>query len=518
MVRLLESPELRVAFQLLFKTKNVESKILSLDNYIKRNLSTVNAAAFRPIGGVKGLLFDSKFFLRQGELWFSQDDDKTIVKCILLYFYHVDPTLLKRTAYKPESFFITDKWRDHLSKWAKYLDLSMNEYLADNKDIGCTYTEQEIKEKYPNQSDIRLLTLYRVCNSQGRLIPLDEFLASEIKGFDINTSNNGPVIGEGISSNALFKECVHAFKDYVKLSSSKSGSEKIDVNKRYFQVYLESLQSDDSLLQISKNPLVLAKFILDFDKLTSSTVGFAANIEAIKTLDKGFKEFCKKVFGLNTRLNEDKLFIKMPKNSVVDVLGQPISLANYVRQANIPPPLSSSNSLPEEIDNLVSNAMCEFMSQFGVFEPGMVLDGMLFVFGKLTTNDKFWRTNSKVDFSLSQVRINFLACNFRSFLIGKVKSKFPDFDCNNIIRQWANLRGNRAMRLFRVSGFKPGLFSTVPNILPWMRFDFYKLLSNEYLDEEEVESFRTLRLMTEYKSNKSLTDEKRLIQWISRKS
>lgn len=518
MVRLISSPELRTAFQLLFKTKNVEEKILNLEAHIKRNLSTVNASIFRPIGGQKGLVFDSKFFLKQGDLYFSIDDDKTIVKCILLYFYHIEPSLLKKTAYKPESFFITDKWRDHLSKWSKYLDLTMNDYLADNKDVGCTYTEQEIKNHYPNQSDIRLLTLYRVCNSQGRLIPLDEFLASEIKGFEINTASGGPVIGEGVSSNKLFRECVDAFKDYVKLSSSKSGSEKINVNKRYFQVYLESLRSDDDLLKISKNPLVLAKFILDFDRLTSSTVGFAANVEAIKTLDKDFKDFCKKVFNLSTSLNEDKLFIKMPKNSVVEVLGQPIALANYIRQSNIPPPLSNSNSLPQHIDEIVSSAICEYISHFGNFDPKFVLDGILFVFGKLTTNDKFWKTDSKVEFSLGQTKINFLANNFRSFLIGRVKTKHPDFDCNNLIRQWANLRGNRAMRLFRVSDFKPGLFSTVPGILPWMRFDFFKLLSGNILDEDETKSFRTLRLMTEYKSNKSQSDEKRLIQWISRKS
>ena len=73
------------------------------------------------------------------------------------------------------------------------------------------------------------------------------------------------------------------------------------------------------------------------------------------------------------------------------------------------------------------------------------------------------------------------------------------------------------MRLFKVSGFKPGLFSTVPNILPRMRFDFFKLLSSDYLDDDEIKSLRTLRLMTEHKSNKTKADEHRFTTWISQR-
>nr|WOE53344.1 MAG: 59 kDa protein [Cucurbit yellow stunting disorder virus] len=517
MVNLIDSPNLHDAFSLLFKARDVKGKIESLVKYIKSNLSTVNASAFRPIGGVRGLVYDSKFSIFQDNVRFNIDDDKSILKCILVYFYHVDPSLLKKTAYKPESFFITDNWREHLEKWRKYIDMTMNEYLVDNKDVGCTYTEKEIKNHYPGQSDIRLITLYRVCNSQGRLVPLQEFLSSEIKGFDIKTDDAGPTIVEGLGGNDLFKECLVAFKDYVKLNSSKAGLEKIKVNQRYFSVYLDSLNSNNDLKNISDNPLVLAKFMLDFDNLTSSTVGFAANIDAIKKLDVNFKAFCEKVFNLKTRLNEDKLFINMPKNSVVEVLGQPISIGNYIRSSKIPPPVSNSSSLPEHIDELVSKAMCDFMSQFGEFESKFVLDGLLFVFGKLTTNEKFWRSDKLVSFSIDKKPISFRACDFRSYLIGSVKSRDVLFNCDNIIRQWANHRGNRAMRLFKVSDFKPGLFSTVPNILPWMRFDFFKLLSSDYLDDDEIKSLRTLRLMTEHKSNKTKADEHRFTTWISQR-
>nr|UYO08066.1 heat shock protein 90 [Crinivirus sp.] len=54
----------------------------------------------------------------------------------------------------------------------------------------------------------------------------------------------------------------------------------------------------------------------------------------------------------------------------------------------------------------------------------------------------------------------------------------------NIIRLWANNRANRALTLFRMRNFNPGLFSDVPGILPYLRFDFFKALSMQGLSEE----------------------------------
>ncbi|ALE18221.1 59.7-kDa protein [Tetterwort vein chlorosis virus] len=516
MVSIMNNPQLLSAFQLLFKISNVEEKLRGLNDYMLQNVSKENNNVFTAISGRNPMKFDSTFTKRSGDVYFDKDDGKSIVKLILIYFYNVEPSLLTKTGYKPESFFISDDWRASLLQWKKYIDKSMNDFLSDNKDIGCTYTEDNISKHYPNQSKSRLITLYRVCNSQNRLIPLQEFLEGKVKGFEINPKADVEAIGEGFSNNNLFRECVECFKDYMLLSSSQSGRAKVLVVKKFFDTYIDSLVGNQLMETVRDNPLVLAKFVKDFDEFTAEGHGFSNNFKAIEKLDKNFQKFCKDVFKLSTSLDRDTLFVKLPKDSVVDILGQPIILSNFIRRSSIPKPISNSSSLPHDIDICVSEGIVDFLKQFGIEDKVLILDTMLFVFAAMTTNKKIWNTPNKVSFSVDGKKISFLTTDFTGFIINLVRRFDPNYDTNNIIRQWANLRGNRALALFRMTGFKPQLFSTVPGILPWMRFDFFKLLSQQDLTDEEVQSLHTLRLMTEWKSNNSTFNEKNLLRWISR--
>nr|USO21587.1 P59 protein [Cucurbit chlorotic yellows virus] len=516
MVSLKESEKLKHCFQLLFKRIDVSPQLDALVEYMRNNYRTENSNVYKSISRKSPMSFDSQFRQVAGDIHFVEHDNKSIVKLIYIYFNKVEPNLLKKLAYQPGSLFVTDEWLDYLSEWEKYLDKSMNDYLNDNKSLGCLYTEDDIARHYPGSSRSRLITLYRVCNSQGRLIPIDEFLSGEIKGFDIPTASDAVLIGEGISNNPLFSECVQAFREYVRLMNSKAGQAKINVNKRFFDVYFESMSQNPEMIRVKENPLVLAKFMKEFDSLTVNSRGFADNINAIKTLDKDFQRFIKDVFMLNNSLDEDSLFVKMPKDSVIDILGQPISLSNYLRTSDIPPPLSNSSSLSDVVDTVVSEGFYSFFKKFGVTDKQLLLDALLFVFGKLTTNKNFWEKPNNVKFKVDSKVISFVSSDLTSHIKNCVKRFDPTYDCNNIIRQWANLRGNRAVRLFRLTGFRPGLFSTIPGIVPWMRFDFFKLLTVQNLSHDEETSFRTLRLMTEHKSNKSSSDDCEFYKWISR--
>nr|WIC44019.1 p60 [Lettuce chlorosis virus] len=516
MVSLRSSSRLETVFQLLFKKLNVEDKLDALIKYMEKNYQTENATNYRSIGRNNPVIFDSQYKSIGGEVHFVNEDDKSVVKLIYVYFNKVEPELLKKLAYPPGSLFTTDNWTEYLGTWVTYLDKSMNDYLNDNKSLGCIYTEEDIAKAYPNSSRSRLVTLYRVCNSQGRLIPIDEFLSGEIKGFDIPTADNVTAVGEGVSNNPLFRECVEAFKDYVRLINSKSGQAKINVNKRFFDVYFDSMLQNPEINMVKDNPLVLAKFMKEFDRLTVNSKGFADNINAIKTLDKDFQRFIKDVFVIKNNLDEDALFIKMPKDSVIDILGQPISLSNYLRMSDIPPPLSNSSSLPHDVDEVVSEGFCAYFKKFGLEDRQLILDMLLFIFGKLTTNKNYWEKDNMVKFKVDGKIIKFSSLDLNSHIKNYVKRVDRTFNCNNIIRQWANLRGNRAVRLFRITGFRPGLFSTIPGIVPWMRFDFFKLLTIQNLSHEEETSYRTLRLMTEHKSNNTKRDECAFHSWILR--
>lgn len=516
MVSLKNSSKLEMCFQLLFKRLNVDDKLAALIKYMEKNYQVENSTNYKSISRTGPMVFDSQFRSVAGEIHFVNEDDKSVVKLLYIYFNKVEPDLLKKLAYQPGSLFTTDNWREYLAMWVTYLDKSMNDYLSDNKSLGCLFTEDDINAAYPNSSKSRLVTLYRVCNSQGRLIPIDEFLSGEIKGFDIPTATDASVVGEGVSNNDLFRECVEAFKDYVRLINSKSGQAKINVNKRFFDVYFESMVQSPEIKVVKDNPLVLAKFMKEFDSLTVNSRGFADNITAIKKLDKDFQRFIKDVFLISNNLDEDALFIKMPKDSVVDILGQPISLSNYLRMSDIPPPLSNSASLPEDIDEVVCEGFHSYFKRFGIDNRQLILDMLLFLFGKLTTNKNYWEKKNTVKFKVDGKTISFISSDLNSHIKNCVRRVDPQFNCNNIIRQWANLRGNRAVRLFRLTGFRPGLFSTIPGIVPWMRFDFFKLLTIQNLSRDEETSYRTLRLMTEHKSNNTERDECAFHTWILR--
>ncbi|ABY66967.1 p60 [Bean yellow disorder virus] len=515
MVKLTDSAKLVKCFQLLFKRSDVRDKLSDLSQYMNRNYSTENAEKYRAISSGRPTVFDAQFRKIGNDVHFVTEDDNSIVKLIYIYFHKVEPSLIQKMAYKPGSLFTTEDWLEFLGSWQPYIDKSMNDYLNDNKSLGCTFTEEDIEKAYPNSSRSRLITLYRVCNSQNRLIPIEEFTSGAIKGFDIPVDTKANQIGEGISSNPLFFECLEAFKEYVRLNNSKSGKAKIDVNRKFYDVYFESMVQDKELHNVKDNPLVLAKFIKEFDNLTVNSRGFSDNMNAVKQLDKDFQRFIKAVFMMKTSLDEDTLFMKMPKESVIDILGQPISVSNYLRTSELPAPKSNSSSLPEHIDELVSETLFLYFKKFGITDKGLILDALLFVFGKLTTNKAYWERENVVKFSVDGKKIKFLSSDLNSFIKNSVKRFDPGFNCNNIIRQWANLRGDRAIRLFRLTQFKPGLFSTIPGIVPWMRFDFFKLLSIQGLSRDEETSFRTLRLMTEYRSNKSKTDEGEFLKWIS---
>nr|WLT68058.1 p60 [croton golden spot associated virus C] len=516
MVNIRYSDKLKTCFQLLFKRSDVSKKIEALCDYMEKNYRIENSTNYTSIGHNNSITFDSQYKMIGREIHFVEENDKSIVKLIYIYFNKIEPDLLKKLAYQPGSLFVSDNWSAYLNMWLPYLDKSMNDYLNDNKSLGCIYTEEDINNHYPGMDRSRLITLYRVCNSQGRLIPLDEFLKGEMKGFDIPTTEKATVIGEGISNNQLFFECVEAFKEYVKLVNTKSGQAKINVNKKFFDVYFDSMSTDNKMNNVRDNPLVLAKFIKEFDNLTMNSGGFVDNMNAIKRLDKDFQRFIKEVFMIDNSLDEDSLFVKMPKDSVIDVLGQPISLSNYIRTTDIPAPLSNSASLPNDIDSLVSEAFFTYFKKFGILDKQLILDTLLFIFGKLTTNKSYWNKDNLVKIKVDSKLVSFISSDLTNYVKLFVKRFDPTFNCNNVIRHWANLRGNRAISLFKLTGFRPGLFSTIPGIVPWMRFDFFKLLTVQSLNPDEESSYHTLRLMTEYKSNQTAEDESELIKWISR--
>nr|WMX21265.1 59.8 kDa protein [Jasmine virus A-1] len=516
MVSILTSPSVKLFFSTIFKTSDVNGKLNQLNDYLVKNYRTENQRDYRTSARTGALRFTSNYSLRGGEVLVTETDDREIVKLAVIYLTHVDKTLSQKSVYRPENLFSSLDWRREALKWKDYIDKDLNSFLSDNKDLDCTYTEEDIKNHYKGISDNRALTLYRMCNSLGRLVDTEELNSESFSSFNIDTSKTGVVIGESLSTSKLFRECVDVFRHYQTLVSSRPGMAKLEASRRVFDIYFSCLKSHKDLSKIKSNPLVLAKFMLDFDRLTLTSRGFSDNYRALRTMTPIFRRFIIDVFLINFSLDEDALFFKLPKASVVEILDEPGALSQYMSEREDFSTRSTVNTLPLVVDDFMTDLIVNDLKPRTQLTRTQIIDGMLFILAKNTTNVKQLLKDEIVSCDMSNARISFNIGTLVGRIYRKVFTRYPTFKGMNIFRMWANKRADRALSLFRLCGFNPGLFPATPKILPYMRFDFYKALSLGRLSDDEVESFKTLRVMTEKKSNNNLESDLDSERWIFR--
>nr|QNN88890.1 p60 [Strawberry pallidosis-associated virus] len=514
MVDLVENRSVDRFLTFFFKRKDVRKEKILLHDYLLRNYSTENNNNYR-VQTPKGVVtYSSNYTVRNGRVLVSVDDTGEIIKLAIIYMYKINPALLRKTAFRPENFFTDFNWSDSEREVKDFYDLSMNEYLNAKKSLGCTFNDEDIRKRYPNADEIRQLTLYRVCNSQGKYVDESEIGSGTIKGFEISTKADGGGVGEGISSNPLFLRCVEVFRKYLSLNNSKVGKAKIDANKKIFEVYLNSLRTSQDTKKLESNPLVISYFISEFDRLTEKSKGFKDNFEALKELTPGFVTFIKDVFKLSGTINENKLFFDLPKSSIVDILSEPAIISEQLLENIKVDTESCSNTLPYEIDKFVCGKILEFFSGKSGMNEKDIFDCLLFIFGRYTTNPKRLCLPEDVSVTFKQQTLKFRVSDFNSSVCNAVYNKFPEFKGMNIIRLWSNARASRAMLLFKSSGFNPGLFSYIPKIPNYMRFDFFKSIPLKDMSEEEVKAFRTLRVLTESHSEKTEDLKQDCTRWI----
>nr|UOI87880.1 p60 [Sweet potato chlorotic stunt virus] len=512
---LLNSEFVKETFKLAFKTNHVNDKLTALNNVILQKVSEINRKDYRFNFGGKEYVLSSSYYVQGSDVYVHDDKPLEILKLLSVYIHHVEPKYLGKSPYPPQNLFGIPNYMRMVKNWRPYYDKTMNEYLNDNPELGCLFTMEQIAEKYPQVNETRRITLYRVCNSLGKLVDLDEISRGKLKAFEVKTSDVGSAVSTSITNNQLFSECVKVFKDFIVLNSTKAGREKIEVNKKFFTTFLQCLKPKERLGNLKDNPLLLAWFMNEFAQRTKSSTGFKDNYKAVVDLSGPLLDFIRKVFLVDLGLDEDSLFITFPKNSVVEIVDQIIPLANFHRNQNLPRAFSNSCDLPRDVDLTVSQEICKFVGRYVKVDDDLILDTMLFVFGRCTTNKKRWNSGFEVDFSILGTKVKFDSRNLWATLETAVKLKHPGVKIHNPIRQWANNRGDRARVLFKICSFKPGLFQTIPKIDSHMRFDFFKLLDLRLMSDSEKTSYYTLRLMTESRSNDTDHDFCNLMRWIS---
>lgn len=516
MVDFLTSDKVKDFLSFAFKRGDIEDKRKKLYEYLIKNFKTENASLYRTRAGGRDFVYTSNYKVNGDKLLINDSNDLELLKLPVIYMYKIEPDLMSKSSFRPENIFSNLDWKGSALRYKPFTTGDINDFLNVNRDMGCTYSEEDIAKHYVGESAVRLSTLYRICNSLGRLIDVKSLEDGSVRGFDIKSSERDVAITEGLTMNKLFLECVSVFKKYLELNNSQAGMAKILVNRKIFKAFLDSLISRGDLTLIADNPLVIAKFMSDFSGLTEHSRGFQDNYNAVMTLSKPFQKFLKDVFQLSVVLNESKLFVNLPKSDVSEVVSDMKLASDYVIMSGDYLCLSNSNTLPDEADKYACECISKFFESKVNASFDVIQDSLLMIFGKYTTNLKRLKLPTAVSFTIKDQTVSFRMCDLWSSVTNKVCSKFKDLSGCNIIRMWANNRAARAMKLFRVKNFSPGLFSYVPGILPYMRFDFFKAIPLQDMSQEEVESFRTLRLMTESRSNRSEQDEIECEQWILR--
>nr|QPB11218.1 movement protein [Sweet potato chlorotic stunt virus] len=512
---ILDSEFVSETFKYAFKTNNVREKLMKLNDVMLSNCDKINRQDYSFNFQGKNYNLSSSYYVRGGTVYVNTENSLEVLKLLSVYIYYVEPKYIDMSPYRPENLFGSPQYMKAIKAWKPYYDKTMNEYLNDRKEIGCLYTMDDIDKHYPSLSHTRKITLYRVCNSLGKIVDLKELSSGALKAFEVKTSDVGGAVMTTTTNNSLFGDCVKVFKDFIVLNSTKAGKEKIEVNRKFLNSFLKCLSPRETLGDLGDNPLLIAWFMREFTNRTKDSKGFKDNYKAVVDLSRPLLKFLKDVFLKELSLDEDSLYITFPKNSVVEIVEQVIPLANFHRNQTLPKPMCNSCDLPREVDDIVSKALIEYLGKFVKTDRDLLLDAFLFVLGRCTTNRKRWNSGFEIDFKVLGTQIKFDSRDLWFYIVNVVKQNKPKFKTDNILRQWANNRGDRARVMFKVCGFKPGLFGTIPNIEDHMRFDFFKLLNLRLMSESEKVSYYTLRLMTESKSNNSDKDFCKLVSWIS---
>ncbi|CAD21947.1 putative movement protein [Sweet potato chlorotic stunt virus] len=512
---IIDSDFVTETFRYAFKKTDVRDKLERLNEVMKDNLDQINRNKYSFNFQGQTYNLSSNYQVRNGVVHVNTEAPLEVLKLLSVYMYYVEPKYIDMSPYSPESLFGNPNYMKAVKMWKPYYDKSMNEYLNDRSEVGCLYTMDDIDKNYPTLSQTRKITLYRVCNSLGKLVDLKELSAGVLKAFEVKTSDVGQAVMTTTTDNALFGECVKVFKDFIVLNSTKAGKEKIEVNRKFLNSFLRCLSPKDELGNLGENPLLIAWFMREFTNRTKNSKGYKDNFKAVVDLSQPMLKFLKDVFLKDLSLDEDSLFITFPKNSVVEIVDQVIPLAKFHRNQALPKPMSNSCDLPRDVDELVSKTIAEYLGKFVKTDEDLLLDAFLFVLGRCTTNQKRWTSGFEIDFKILGERIKFDSKDLWYHLVNVVRTNHPRFRTNNLIRQWANNRGDRARAMFKICEYHPGLFGSIPRIDNHMRFDFFKLLNLRLMSESEKVSYYTLRLMTESKSNNSDKDFCKLVSWIS---
>nr|ACN87747.1 p59 [Tomato infectious chlorosis virus] len=516
MVIMTEDRKAILFFQTLLKKSNVFEEMTEVNNYIKGNLRLVNSNRYPSMSRGAPFYFDSEYYLSGGNVVVYPDSHNTYLKLLVVYLDKCYKNYTKKTGYPGKSLLTIRDYGSYISRWSDYHDKSITDYLTHNPGVGCVFTNEDISNAYPNQSEITKRILYRISNSIGHMPSLNEFEKSELSSFAIETERDAPVVQNDSNTSQFFKECVNTLRTYLAYSGSSIGKAKLDSTKVSYDIFIESLSGDFDRESLKTNPLAISKFMQLYTKIGGNSETFKDKFNTLKLMSNPFREFCERAFKINVNSSKDVLYEKIPREKTSDILADVDMFSRILVRTSDYKIESNNNTLNSVIDTIVTEALKLFFPRMKGLYPLEIELAFLHYFALSTTNSKRRGDKRKNVISINgeevQISINDICNRVDSILreAGAFQSGI------NYVRKWANKRGHIALNHFKNNRTKLYLFSDYPKLLPYMRFDYFKALDIELLTEEERLSLNTLRLITEDKSSHSNDTRADLLSWTLR--
>nr|ALD09624.1 ORF4 [Little cherry virus 1] len=504
----------RILSALLFKSDISEEsakfkKFLSSDKVLNKTFTGISGSDSQEI----------KFLgnIKNNKVLINDDDIISIIFLCCLYFNEIDERYKDKSAYPIENILC---FYDHPSdtiELERFKGESLLTYCEKHPNIGCKFSIDSVREKYPNLNSSDLYFSYRLSNCLGELTNV---LSSKSKNFSILRKVPTILSNEKYADQSdLLTSCVNYMDCYSEVSSSESLLPLYTQSLPLCNLIYLLLPIDERDKLYSNEIFLGCLYTLLRDYVDEKdTLKLRVNIlnnfidDHLSTLKKLFS------FGFETD------FRKVIKSE--EFSARQLFEVNELRQLLLEESAKSVNaksyaqSLSDKSDLVMEKIISDYFKiYFNINHPELAVALTLVFFSFMSTSPNIRKRSEEFKF-------NYIADDGRE-RVGKIKSKhfvgYIDSRKNelslrdkdrNYIRLFCSKRANLAIRVNEKFKFQPTVMDKCPKVLPYMKIDFYKGLKATLLTKEETESLAHLKLYTDYVSNNSKFSKDRYFDYL----
>nr|UOV22934.1 p60 protein [Areca palm velarivirus 1]UOV22967.1 p60 protein [Areca palm velarivirus 1] len=411
-----------------------------------------------------------------------------------------------RSPYPPANLYVYHN-DDLVRVLAPFLDKRVEDICRENPSLGCLYSYRQIDEKYKDHSTLDKKLLFQLNNSLRQEVDLQKLKPASLNTFKVQFS---PKVAttlitsiDLINTTKRFVEKYFEVRDNLQLQA-------VLRSFKTFEIRMKQLVVKESLDLFNTSLIVQGAVYCVFLNYKYQDPDLYLFNECVDRFNTLYAPILSKLFKKDfiVRISNVRDIAEFDNTNFMlsaDLLSQ------VIKELNLDPTsfVSDSRFLSPDIDALIRHAMYEFfLTRFDLRDPFENLCVGIITFIYLTTSPGIFTHNEPIDFKFTNNGKTF-HIKFQSFqLLNTLSNRLTDLKNlkrgKNYIRLFCSARADLAMKLIQIFRIEPPLFREYPNILPYMRFDFWKGITVKNLNEEEMISLSLLQEITDYHSSGSI--------------